>query len=155
MSFFSKKSAAAPVYTLSFGTLSPEGVGAADARLQASDMDWSWDGPEGKLAVDVAETEQGIIVISTLAGAVYADLEVHLHEDVLTIRGVRESPLPERPDINFIHEECYWGKFSRTIVLPATVRADAAKAEYRNGILVVTIPKRAADARVPVVIVEE
>lgn len=150
MAFFTRKT---PTYTIAFQDLADNA--SAEARMATSAVDWTQDVPDGKLAIDVAETEQGVIVVSTLAGAVYEELEVHVHDDVLTIRGTRQSPIPQRPDIALMVQECYWGRFSRTIVLPAPVRGEAARAEYRNGILVVTIPKRTAEARVPIIVVEE
>lgn len=150
MAFFARKT---PTYTIAFQDLA--GDASAQAQLAREAQDWTQETQDGKLAIDVAETEQGIIVISTLAGAVYEELEVHVHEDVLTIRGTRQSPVPPRPDIAYMMQECYWGRFSRTVVLPARVRGEAARAEYRNGILLVTIPKRSSDARVQITIVEE
>lgn len=150
MGFFARKT---PTYTIAFQDLANDA--SAEARLAHEFEDWTQDAQDGKLAIDVAETEQGIIVISTLAGAVYEELEVHVHDDVLTIRGTRQSPVPARPDIAYMMQECYWGRFSRTVVLPAPVRGEAARAEYRNGILLVTIPKRTSEARVPIIVVEE
>jgi len=118
-----------------------------------STENWLEDHKEGQLAVDVAQTEKEIIVVSTIAGAVSDKIEVYIHEDLLTIRGLRHSPLPENSDM--IHNECYWGKFSRTVVLPVEVKADLSSAEYKNGVLSIRIPKQRTEAKVPVVVVED
>src|SRR3989338_7244940 len=64
---------------------------------------------EGQLAVDVAQTESELIVIAALAGASLENLEIHLHNDLLTIRGERRSPAD--PSAEHFYQECFWGKF--------------------------------------------
>ncbi len=114
---------------------------------------WSNKG-EGKLSVDVLDAGQEIIVLAPMAGARQEAIEISVHNDIITIRGERHLPdLKTVPE--FIHTECYWGPFSRTIVLPAEVKSEQSRAEYRNGVLVVRIPKRAANAKIPVKIIEE
>lgn len=113
---------------------------------------WHEEHQEGQLAVDVGQTEGEIVIISTMAGALLDRIEVYLHNDLLTIRGRRESPVP---NLAYFHEECFWGKFSRTVVLPLDVKGDLAKAEYHNGVLIIRIPKQKIDAKIPVIIVED
>ena len=109
---------------------------------------------EGQLSVDVLETAEDLVILSTLAGANMQDIEVSLHNDLLTIRGSRPEPVIEG-EIRYFHKECFWGRFSRTIVLPVDVKSDLAQAEYKNGVLTIAIPKQKHNARIPVVIVEE
>lgn len=114
---------------------------------------WAEDHQEGQLAVDVADAGSEVVVVSTMAGAETDKIEVYIHNDLLTIRGVRNPPVSGAKD--YFHQECYWGRFSRTIVLPIEVRADMAIAEYKNGVLIIRIPKQRIDANVPVVVVDE
>jgi len=116
--------------------------------------DWQEEQVEGQLAVDVAQTEKEIIVVSTMAGALPDQIEVYLHNDLLTIRGRRLSPLNGR-EAGYFHEECFWGKFSRTIVLPVEVKGDLARAEYHNGVLTIVVPKQKLDRQIPVLVVDE
>lgn len=109
--------------------------------------------PEGQLAVDVLESSQEIIVLAAVAGTQVEDLELHLVNDVLTIRGEREFPLPEV--VEPYYQECFWGKFSRTIVLPVAIKAELAQAEFRHGILVVRLPKAKPIEQIPILLVEE
>jgi HSP20 family protein len=95
---------------------------------------------EGELAVDIFETQTELIVQSTIAGVQLADLELSLHNDLLTIRGTRSHQAP--PGARLLFNECYWGNFSRSIILPAEVRGDEASAIMRAGVLTVTLPKR-------------
>jgi HSP20 family protein len=95
---------------------------------------------EGELSVDVFETPSELILQSTIAGVKISDLELSLHGDMLTVRGRRhhEVPAAARP----LYTECYWGPFSRSIILPVEVRADEASAVLRSGVLTITLPKR-------------
>ncbi|MBI5728552.1 MAG: Hsp20/alpha crystallin family protein [Candidatus Magasanikbacteria bacterium] len=134
----------------------PDGavVGAKRGSLPA-DADWQTERQEGQLAVDVAETAVEILVISTMAGALTEKLEIYIHNDLLTIRGGRTSPFQSLGVERYAHRECFWGAFSRTIVLPVDVQGDLARAEYRNGVLTIRIPKREITAHVPIVVVDE
>lgn len=107
----------------------------------------------GQLSVDVAETETEIIIVCPMAGTLPKNLELHLHNDLLTIKGERYSPVSN--GAYFHHQECYFGKFSRSIVLPVDVKAQTASAEYKNGLLTVHILKEKSDLNIPVYIVEE
>jgi HSP20 family protein len=95
---------------------------------------------EGELSVDIFETPSELILQSTIAGVKISDLELSLHGDMLTIRGRRhhEVPAAARP----LYTECYWGPFSRSIILPVEVRADEASAILRSGVLTIALPKR-------------
>lgn len=108
---------------------------------------------EGQLSVDVAETEKELVIVAPMAGAPKNKIELHLHNDLLTIRGERLSPLPEGAYFHF--SECYWGRFSRSIVLPTDVHLEMAKAEYRFGLLVVHLPKVKINQSIPITVVEE
>ncbi len=108
---------------------------------------------EGQLAIDVAQTESQVIVVAPMAGCKSENLELHLHNDVLTIRGERQAPF--QAGAEFFYKECYWGKFSRTIVLPVEVKSEMTGAEFRNGILTVTLQKANTGGNIPIIIVEE
>lgn len=120
---------------------------------ESSDEDWKLKN-EGRLSIDVAQDETHIFVIATMAGSVASEIDVSIHNDVLTIRGKRVSPLSQHVD-EYYYQECFWGDFSRTVVLPADVKSDVAQAEYKNGILTVKIPKRGSGSRIPVEVVDE
>jgi len=138
-----------------------ESVGGSDAVVDAepSDLvvpeDWSVERQEGQLAVDVINTKKEIVVLSTIAGANTEKIEVYIHNDLLTIRGERLYPIDKRKITEYFHRECFWGQFSRTVVLPVDVYGDKAKAEYRNGVLTIHVPKRSEHAPIPITIVED
>lgn len=119
------------------------------------DNDWIADHNEGKLSVDVAQNDTHLFLVSTMAGAAADKIEVFVHYDLLTIRGLRNTPLDERDDIEYFYQECFWGVFSRTIVLPTDVKGDKAHATYQNGMLSISIPKHQSDTKISVEIIED
>ncbi len=103
-------------------------------------MSWYSSEYEGQLSVDVYQTKDSLVVRSTMAGVKPEDLEITLNDDVITIRGKRYQE-QEVPKEDYIYQECYWGGFSRSIVLPVEVVSAKAKANLKNGILTVILPK--------------
>lgn len=95
--------------------------------------------------VDVSETDKAIKVVADLPGMDEKDIDVTLTGDVLTIRGERRNERDEREKGYFLHERTY-GAFYRTIPLPPGVETEKAKAEFKKGVLKVTLPK-SADAK--------
>lgn len=108
---------------------------------------------EGQLAVDVFQTKEAIVVKTAIAGVKPEDIHVSISNDVLTIRGKRELGHTVR-DEEYYYRECYWGAFSRSIVLPLEVQQDKIDAVFKNGVLTVTLPKRNPEKAVKLKIVE-
>jgi HSP20 family protein len=97
---------------------------------------------EGQLSIDVYETDKKIYIKSTMAGAKPEDLNISLHNDMLTIKGRRDLNLPEElNDENSIYKECYWGPFSRTIILPTEIDEEKIEAVLEDGVLTITLIK--------------
>ncbi len=104
---------------------------------------------EGQLAVDVIETPDRVIIRSAIAGVSENDLHVTINEDMVTIRGERSiAKLPLNATIHY--EECFWGAFSRSIILPCRIIPDDADASLLNGILTITLNKARGDVHIPV-----
>lgn len=101
---------------------------------------WLDDNFDGQLSIDVYQTEKEIVVKSTIAGVSVEDLDISLHNDMLTIKGMRRKDWSVDPD-DYFYQECYWGGFSRSIILPVEVLADEISATLKNGILTVVLPK--------------
>lgn len=104
------------------------------------EAEWLEEGYEGQLSVDVYQTEEALVIKSTIAGVRPDDLDVTINNDLVTIRGQRRPEGEVRPD-DYFYQECYWGGFSRSIVLPVEVRADQAEATLKNGVLTLILPK--------------
>lgn len=99
------------------------------------------DSYEGQLAVDVFQDHHNNIVItSTVAGVKKEELDISINNDMVTIRGNRKPPYDVQDD-QYYFQECFWGGFSRSIILPVDVKADEASAELKNGVLTIKLPK--------------
>ena len=112
-----------------------------------------WFSPEGELAVDFYQTDKEIIVRAAVAGVKSKDIEIAVENDILVIKGSRNRPIEEE-DTTFFLKECYWGKFSRRIVITDEIDASRIVAEIKEGILIVRIPKITRESKKPIKIKE-
>jgi HSP20 family molecular chaperone IbpA len=102
---------------------------------------WEDDGgPEGQLTVDVYQTPEDIVVESAIAGVKPEDLDVNVTSDSISIRGARRHEQEVR-DGDYLYQECYWGRFARSIILPQEIDPENADVMFRNGILTIRLPK--------------
>ncbi len=92
-------------------------------------------------AVDIYETEQELVVKADLPDIKPEDLDIRVENNNLTIRGERKFEKKVKED-NYLRVERSYGSFSRSFSLANTVNTEAIKAEYKNGVLTLTIPKR-------------
>jgi HSP20 family protein len=95
---------------------------------------------EGQLAIDVYQNEDEIIVQSAIAGVSPENLDISINEDMVTIRGAR-TQAETISEQDYFYKECFWGAFSRAVILPSQIDADSATAVLKNGILTVRLPK--------------
>jgi HSP20 family protein len=102
----------------------------------------AWDNgePEGSLMVDVYQTDADIVVESAMAGVKPEDIDVNVTTDSISIKGARYREA-KVADENYYHQECYWGRFARSIILPQEVDPESAEVAFKNGILTVRLPK--------------
>lgn len=129
---------------------------AADRKSAFSSSEDAWiPETEGQLSVDVLETEDEIVIRSAVAGAKAEDLDIQVTQDTITIRGRRDHGCVMRENQVAHVQECYWGAFSRSIVLPCHVHPEEADAVFQNGILTVTLKKAQMPSRIPVISLEE
>ena len=92
-------------------------------------------------AVDICETENALVVKADLPDVNETDLDIQVENNILTIRGERKFERDVKED-NYLRVERAYGSFSRSFSLGNTVNTEAIKAEYRDGVLTLTIPKR-------------
>lgn len=121
---------------------------------QQVENEWLEEGYEGQLSVDVYQTEDAVVIKSTIAGVKPDDLDVTVNNDLVTIRGTRKQEDEIRPD-DYFYQECYWGGFSRSIILPVEVKAEAAEATLKNGVLTLVLPKTERGKAVSVAIEDQ
>ena len=91
-------------------------------------------------AFDVYEEKDNFVVKAELPGMKKEDINVSLHDGDLIISGERKSET-KGEGTEVYRAERYFGKFQRSVSLPATVAANSVKAEYKDGVLTVTLPK--------------
>jgi HSP20 family protein len=96
--------------------------------------------PEGQLTIDVYQTPSDIVVESAIAGVKPEDIDIHVTNDSITVRGERHRE-KEAGDVDYFYQECYWGRFSRSVILPQEVDPESASVTFKNGILKVRLPK--------------
>src|SRR5579864_1750243 len=92
-------------------------------------------------AVDIFETEHELVVKADLPDVDPKDLDIQVENNVLSIRGERKFEKNVKED-NYLRIERAYGSFSRSFSLANTVNSEAIKADYRNGVLTLSIPKR-------------
>jgi HSP20 family protein len=92
-------------------------------------------------AVDIYETEHELVVKADLPEVDPKELDIRVENNLLTIRGERKFEKKVNEE-NYLRVERAYGSFSRSFSLANTVNAEAIKADYQNGVLTLTIPKR-------------
>ena len=133
-------------------------VGSADNRDRLAEPSWLAsdlaNDNEGQLLLDVFQDNKNIYIKSTIAGVRPQDLEMSLNNDMLTIRGTRAHER-EAGQNDYFMAECYWGSFSRSIILPMEVKSDKISATLKNGVLTIALPKAERRRSIPIKIKED
>ncbi len=95
---------------------------------------------EGQLTIDVYQTPTEIVVESTIAGVDPENLDVDISPESVTIRGKREKERKISEE-DYFYQECYWGRFSRSVILPQEIDPEKSEATLKNGVLTIHMPK--------------
>jgi len=95
---------------------------------------------EGKLVIDIYEVDNNFVVEAPVAGVNPEEIEIEATKDSLFISGKRSRPNFVAED-NFIYQECFWGNFSRSIILPQEIDPNGISASFKNSILIIRLPK--------------
>jgi HSP20 family protein len=126
--------------------LSEEDLGSAPAPAPTAEDEWDQEEPvPGQLAVDVYETKNKLYIKARTAGVNKNDLDVSISDNTLSIRGTLSSGHEEDVE-NYHLQECYWGEFSRSIVLPVPVKEDEIEAVLKDGVLTISFTKVQQDS---------
>ena len=91
--------------------------------------------------MDIKETEHELILKADVPDMKFEDIDVRFENGVLTLRGQRKLETSEEKG-GWHRLERSYGTFERAFDLPDTVNAEAIKADYKNGVLTVTLPKK-------------
>jgi len=95
---------------------------------------------EGQLAIDAYQNADEVVIKAPIAGVKPEDLEISITDEVVSVKGERRESNEVTKD-NYFCQECYWGGFSRSYVLPVAVDSEQAQASLKHGILTIKIPK--------------
>ena len=98
----------------------------------------------GQLPIDILENEEEILVITPIAGLNLDQTDIIITNDVLTIKGERQTDLSDFKfkKKDYYVQECFWGKFSRSVILPTNADIERIEARQKDHILYVRIPKK-------------
>lgn len=97
---------------------------------------------EGQLNIDMYQTKDNVILKSTIAGVRPEDIDITVANDMVTVKGARrkEENIPQE---DYFYQECYWGNFSRSVIVPVDIDSEQIEADLKDGILTIIIPKAA------------
>lgn len=105
------------------------------------DEDWMND-YEGALNIDMYQTKDNVIIKSTIAGVRPEDIDITVANDMVSIKGSRQKEENVAVD-DYFYQECYWGSFSRSVIVPVDIDSEHIEADLKDGILTVIVPKAA------------
>lgn len=95
----------------------------------------------GQIAVDILDLSDAIVIVAPIAGVDPTEIDIGLSRNILTISGIRcESPIYVDAK-RMLVEECFYGSFSRSIILPENLGFDKVKASIEYNVITITIPK--------------
>lgn len=97
---------------------------------------------DGQLNIDMYQTKDNVIIKSTVAGVRPEDLDITVANDVLTIKGSRKREEEVSQD-DYFYQECYWGSFSRSVIVPVDIDSEHIEADLKDGMLTIIVPKAA------------
>jgi HSP20 family protein len=119
-------------------------MGGTDREPHAGSRDWL-------PAVDIREEQEGYLLVMDVPGLGAEDLDVDLHEGVLTVRGARSAEETKQGE-HYVRVERRHGKFARQFRVPPSARPEDLRASVKDGVLTIHVPKGGAPEtrRVPV-----
>lgn len=96
-----------------------------------------------QIALDIIDSDQHLIIIAPVAGIELDNIDVSLDAATLTISGLRKKPdiFYQADDMNIKVSECFWGRFTRSVLLPENLDFDSVTASMENSLLIVRIAK--------------
>lgn len=120
----------------------------AKAPAQEAELERSWqqtaveneEEEEGQLAIDVYQDDDTVFIKSIIGGVRPEDLDLTVKNDMVTIKGSRSNSM-EISSNDYYYQECFWGSFSRSVILPCDIKVDEVEASMKNGILTIKMPK--------------
>ncbi len=115
-----------------------------------------WDSGIWSPPVDITENDDNLVVTVEIPGMTKEDVKITLQDNVLTIRGEKKQEM-EKKDANYHRVERSYGSFTRSFSLPTAVEGEKIKAQYKDGLLKITLPKaeQAKSKEIPIDVEEK
>lgn len=110
------------------------------SKNDASKSDGPIEKEYGQLSLDIFHLEKEIVILAPIAGVKEEDLTISITDDVLVIKGIRQNKY-DVPEEDYYTRECFWGNFSRSIVLPLEADTKNISAKFEHNVLEIHIPK--------------
>ena len=111
------------------------------AGTDKKEEDWMSD-YEGALNIDMYQTKDNVIIKSTIAGVRPEDIDITVANDMVSVKGSRQKEENVAQE-DYFYQECYWGNFSRSVIVPVDIDSEHIEADLKDGILTIIIPKAA------------
>lgn len=121
--------------------VAPVKPASVSSPISKQEEDWMTD-YEGALNIDMYQTKDNVIIKSTIAGVRPDDIDITVANDMVTVQGSR-SREEKISDDDYFYQECYWGGFSRSVIVPVDIDSEHIEADLKDGILTIIIPKAA------------
>ncbi len=116
-------------------------VASSESSGDKKDEEWMAD-YEGALNIDMYQTKDNVIIKSTIAGVRPEDIDITVANDMVSIKGSRQKEENVAQD-DYFYQECYWGSFARSVIVPVDIDSEHIEADLKDGILTVIVPKAA------------
>ncbi len=118
-----------------------EDIETPELESRSDEEEWM-ENYEGTLNIDLYQTRDNVIIKSTIAGVKPENLDITIANDMVTIKGerVKEEKISQE---DYFYQECYWGGFSRSVILPVDIDSEGVEADLKDGILTIILPKAA------------
>ena len=97
---------------------------------------------EGQLNIDMYQTKDNVIIKSTIAGVRPEDIDITIANDMVTVKGSRKKEENISAE-DYFYQECYWGNFTRSVIVPVDIDSEHIEADLKDGILTIIVPKAA------------
>lgn len=101
----------------------------------------------GQVALDVLDMDENLIIVAPLAWMDIEDINISVSKNVLTISGERARPEFYNEAQKVLVEECFFGMFSRSVILPENLGLNKIRANLDNNMLIIEIPKLRFDSK--------
>lgn len=110
-------------------------------EVESKNEDRDYETDIGQIAVDILDLSDAIVIIAPIAGVDPSEVDIGLSRNILTISGNRRESAVYNEARRMLVEECFYGPFSRSIILPENLGFDRISASVEHNVIIISIPK--------------